>query len=265
MTSVSAVGVYDDLAAGQTTVAHRSANNETTGRIDEELRSFRYHLLRQDRIEYILLDIFMDLLLRYIRIVLCGKYHAVQRSGLAIFIVLHRNLGLAIRTKVRKGAVLANFGQAACQLVCQRDRIRHQLFRLVGSKAEHHALVTGAEIADLLFAHLTLLDFKGLVYAHGNIRALLVQRNKYRAGISIETVIGIVVSDLVHGIAYNLLNIYIRLRGDLTHNNNETGVRQGLTCHTAHRVLLDHGVQDRIGNLVADFIGMSFGYGLGSK
>ena len=37
MTAHAAVGVDDDLAAGQTRVALRSAHDETAGRVDEEL------------------------------------------------------------------------------------------------------------------------------------------------------------------------------------------------------------------------------------
>ena len=37
VTSVTTVGVYDDLTAGQTTVSVRSANNETAGWVDKEL------------------------------------------------------------------------------------------------------------------------------------------------------------------------------------------------------------------------------------
>ena len=63
VTGISTVGVYDDLTAGQTAVSVRSADNETAGRIDEELGVLIDHICRKDRIKDILFDIFVDLLL----------------------------------------------------------------------------------------------------------------------------------------------------------------------------------------------------------
>ena len=55
MTSVSAVGVYDDLTAGQTGISVRSADYETAGRVDEELGVLIYHVCRNDFVEYVFL------------------------------------------------------------------------------------------------------------------------------------------------------------------------------------------------------------------
>ena len=50
-----------------------------------------------------------------------------------------------------------------------------------------------------------------------------------------------------------------------THLVDETRGRRGLTGHPARGVLGQDGVQHRIGDLVANFVGMSFCYGLGCK
>ena len=72
MTCISAVGIYDDLTAGQTSVTVRSADYKTSGRIDKELGVLVDQLCRQDRIKNIFLNIFVNLFLRYIRVMLCG-------------------------------------------------------------------------------------------------------------------------------------------------------------------------------------------------
>ena len=72
MTCISAVGVYDDLTAGQTSVTVRSADYETSGRVDEELGVLIDQLCRQNRIKDIFFDILVNLFLCYIGIMLCG-------------------------------------------------------------------------------------------------------------------------------------------------------------------------------------------------
>ena len=48
VTSVSTVGVYDDLTSGQSAVSVRSTDYETAGRVDEEFGFCIYHLCRKD-------------------------------------------------------------------------------------------------------------------------------------------------------------------------------------------------------------------------
>ena len=50
----------------------RSTDDETAGWVDEELGVCIYHLCRQNLIKYILLNVFMDLLLAYL-IVMLGR------------------------------------------------------------------------------------------------------------------------------------------------------------------------------------------------
>src|SRR5690606_7663088 len=57
----AAVGVDDDLAAGQTAVAHRAADDETAGRVDVELRVLRDPLRRQHRLDDLLHDRLLEL------------------------------------------------------------------------------------------------------------------------------------------------------------------------------------------------------------
>ena len=98
VTGISAVGVYDDLSACKSAVSVRAADNETSCRVDKELRLRIYHFLRKDLIEHILFNVFMDLLLCYGLIVLRGKNDGVKAERLAVFIVFNGNLCLSIRT-----------------------------------------------------------------------------------------------------------------------------------------------------------------------
>ncbi len=76
----------------------RSADYETSGRVDEELGVLIDHLCRKDRIEDVFFDILMNLLLCHIRIMLCGKYNCIKTYRFAILIVLYGNLCLSVRS-----------------------------------------------------------------------------------------------------------------------------------------------------------------------
>jgi hypothetical protein len=55
----------------------RAANYETAGRIDEELRFPIHHFLGQHGIKDIFPDVFMNLLLGYLWVMLGGQHHGL--------------------------------------------------------------------------------------------------------------------------------------------------------------------------------------------
>ena len=57
----AAVGVDDDLAAGEAAVALRAADLEAAGRVDEVLDLALHHVLRQHRLDDLLDHRFLDL------------------------------------------------------------------------------------------------------------------------------------------------------------------------------------------------------------
>ena len=65
-------------------------------------------------------------------------------------LVADRNLALAVRPQVVEDAALADLGETAGQGVCQRDRERHQLLGLLAGVAEHHPLVAGPNLVQIL-------------------------------------------------------------------------------------------------------------------
>ena len=87
----------------------------------------------------------MDLLLGHICIMLGGKHYCLQTVGLVIFIILHCHLALSVGSQIGKGPVLTNLGELPRKLMCQRNGKRHILLCLIGSIAEHHALVSCAD------------------------------------------------------------------------------------------------------------------------
>ena len=167
MTGHSAVGVDDDLAAGETRVSVRAADNETAGGVDVHLRLVVDELGGKDGVEDVLLDILVDLLLGHIGIVLGRKNDGFETAGLAVLVVFYRNLGLAVRTQILEGAVLADLCQLLGELMRQADGIGHVFVRLVRCVAEHHTLVAGTGIQ--VFRRVAALCFEGLVNTESNV------------------------------------------------------------------------------------------------
>ena len=152
-------------------------------------------------------------------------------------IVLNSNLGLSVRSQVRKSSVLSDLGETSCKLMRKSDRIRHVLRGLVCSETEHHTLITSTDCIQLIVCHVVLFRFKRLVNTHSNIAGLLVDRGENTAGITVETIFCTVIADLTDGLADDLLDIHICLCCDLAHYHNKTCCCACLTCNTAHRIL----------------------------
>ena len=137
----------------------RSADNKAAGRIDEVLGVLIHKVLRKDRINDILAHILVDLLLCDIRVMLGGNDNRVDSCNLVI-VVLDRDLALSVRTKILQGSILADLRQLAAKLVRGGNCERHILRRLVAGISEHHTLVAGTDLLQLIIGHLVLFDFE---------------------------------------------------------------------------------------------------------
>ena len=96
------------------------------------------------------------------------------------------------------------------------------------------------------------------VDAQSNILGLLIQMNKNDSGIGFEPISGIGVANSANGVARDALDIHIAIGGDLAHHQEQPGRRGHLTSHPRPRILSEDGVQDGIGDLVADFVRVAF-------
>ena len=155
----AAIGIYDDLAAGQAAVTHRPADDKAAGRVDVDviLLALVEPFCRNDRLDDLVHDRLTDGLEADVRVMLGRQNHGLNADRAIVFIS-EAELALGIRAQPRQGAVLAHLGLAFHQPVGIGDRCRHQHIGLVAGVTEHQALVTGA-----LFAVLRL------VYTHGDV------------------------------------------------------------------------------------------------
>ncbi len=148
MAGPSAVGVDDDLAAGQAGVAHRAAEHELAGRVDQQPEVGGVHgvvvQVGQHGVDDLLPDVRGQGGVQVDALGVLRREHDGVQAHRRGAVVLHGDLGLAVGPQVVQHAVLAHLGQPARQPVGQRDRQRHQLRGVLDRVAEHQALVAGA-------------------------------------------------------------------------------------------------------------------------
>ena len=159
--------------------------------------------------------------------VLGGDDDRVDADRTAV-VVLDRDLRLAVGPEIVEHAVAPRAREALDQLVRQHDRQRHQLVGLGAGVAEHQALVAGAAGVDAL----------------GDVGRLLVDGRQHGAGLVVEPVFRAGVADFLDGLADDLLEVDVRLRGDLAGDDGEAGGDERLARDTADRVLREDGVEN---------------------
>ena len=237
MACIAAVGVHDDLTAGQAGIALRAAHNKAAGGVDVVLGILVQQLGRDGGLDDLFHHVCPQLLHAHALAVLAGDDHGVHAHGLVVLVVLHGHLTLAVRAQVVHLAALAHLSQALCQLVGKADGHGHQLGGLVAGITEHHALIACT-------AHL-------IVGAQCNIGALAVNVGDDGAGVGVKAELCAGVADICHHLA--------------DHDVDEAGGCAGLAGHAGVGVVGQDLVQNCIRDLVADLVGMSLGDGLRSK
>src|SRR5699024_6465935 len=107
----AAVGVHDDLPAGEAAVPHGAANDEAASGIDVELGGAVDVLRRDDGLHHRLDDGLPQLLGGDLRAVLGGDHDGGTAQDVALPVVLHGDLALAVGPQPAEFPVLAHGGQ----------------------------------------------------------------------------------------------------------------------------------------------------------
>ena len=198
-----------------------------------------------DLFDHGLLDVFvLD-----VRMMLRRQHDGVDLRRLAVD-VFHRDLRLRVRAQPLELAVLAQLGLLLDQAVREVDRQRHEAVGLGARVAEHHALVARAlfEVQALAF-----------VDALRDVGRLLVVGHEHGATLVVDAVVGVVVADLLDGVARDLLEVDDGAGGDLAGEHHETGVAQRLGAYARELVLREQRVEHGIGDLIRNLVRVAFG------
>ena len=185
-------------------------------------------------------------------------------AGLAIG-VFNGHLGFAVGPHPGQCAVSAHFGQAAGQAVGQINGHGHQHVGFVAGKAEHHALIAGADGIDLGVAIAVLAHFQRVIHALGDVGTLRGNGRLDAAGVAVEALAAVVETDIDDDLAHQLVEIDETGRRDFAQEQDEAGLDRRLAGHAGHGVLGQQGIEHGITDLVAHLIRMSFGHGLRSE
>ncbi len=285
---IAAVGVDDDLAPGQAAVAVRSADHEIAGRVDQEVGALRRHPAlgqrRGDGVADQVLDHARRVLLAVAGVgIVLGRDHDLGAADRLAVDVFDGDLALGVGLQVEDLSAAALVGQHLEDLVGEVDRGRHERALLVdlalgAGEAEHHALVAGA----FLLAVFLLLG----IDAHRDVGRLAVQQHLDIGAVERKTIL--VVADVLDHIARDLrdqLAIDLRLVAVLVEQRllaaafagdddlvgraqrlaAEPRVHQAVVGDAELDVVGEERIEDRVRNLIADFVGMTFGDGLAGE
>lgn len=163
----------------------------------------------------LLKDLLAELLSGDVLRVLSGNDNCVDtlgHNGTTIVHVLNGNLSLGVGAQPRKRSVTAGGRHGSVELVGKDDGQGEELRGLVGGITEHDTLITSTELLEGLLVVKTL----------SNIGRLLLNSDQDVASLVIETLGGIIVSDVLDGITDNLLVIDMGLGGDLAEDHDHT-------------------------------------------
>ena len=198
-------------------------------------------------------------------VVLGGDDDGVDLHRAVLLVIFHCHLALGIGAQIATavslcigvgeigggGVVLslaADFRQLFEQRVRQSDSQRNQQRSLVAGIAEHHPLVACALVVGI-----------GALHTAVDVVALLMDGREHAARFRVKLVVGVVVADLLDHLAGGAVEVDIGVGFHLSGDNHLTGCDKSLTCHFRLRVGGKKLVEDSVGNLIGDFVGMTFG------
>jgi hypothetical protein len=121
--------------------------------------------------------------------------------------------------------------------VRQQDGHGHKFLGVAARVPEHHALVPGALAVERVSVLGIQAAFEGGPHALGDVGRLFMDGGDHAAGRSVEAVLGPRIADTLDGLADQRGHIHVRLGGDFTGDNHQTGGDQGLTCHPTQRIV----------------------------
>jgi hypothetical protein len=126
-------------------------------------------------------------------------------------------------------------------------------------------LVAGARGIELVVVVGVGAKLPGAIDPLRDVRRLLVDRGQNRAAVGVEPVLGAVVADPADRLAGDRRDVDVGLGRDLAGDQDEAGVDQALAGDPPFGVVAHDGIEDAVGDLVADLVRMALGDRLGGE
>lgn len=250
MGTPTTIGINDDLATGKTSIAMGTANDESTRGVQMVDGVLIKVLGGDDLVDDLSLQISLDLLLCDILIMLGGDDNGVTtergHGTIGLLAVLDDNLGLAIGADPLQDTLVAHLSEAGTKLGSEGVSEGHELGSLVRGITKHVALVTSAHILKLTVNVNTL----------GDIRGLSLDGDNDVAGTVVDTLLLIIITDLLEGVANDLLIVHGSLGGDLTEDHDHTSLGASLASDLGEGILCEASINNGVRNLIAELVGV---------
>ena len=176
-------------------------------------------------------------------VVLRRNHHGVDGAG-GLTVVSDGHLGFAVRTQIGDDALFSHEFEAFRQAVSIENRCRHEIHRLGAGITKHDSLVARTKFLAL---DDRLVDFFCLV----------ADRHHDSAGIAVKTRRRRVVSDADDHFPHELVDIDIAFGLDFASNVDKPPGSEAFDRNLGVPVLSEYRVQNRIGQLVAQFVRVS--------
>ena len=138
--------------------------------------------------------------------------HPQGLDGTVVMGVLDSDLGLGVGTEPRDGAVGTGNSHGVVQLVREEESKGKELRGLIGGITEHDTLVTSTKLLESLLVVETL----------GDIGRLLLNGNQDVASLVVETLLGVIVTNVLDGTTDDGLVVEWGPGGDFTENHDHT-------------------------------------------
>lgn len=256
MSAPTTVGVDDDLTAGQTGITLGTTNDEEARGLNVVDGLLIKVLGGDGGLDDLLEDLLAEVLSGDVGRVLGRDDDGVDAdrdNGTVVVLVLNGDLGLGVGAEPGQAAVTAGSRHGSVELVGKLEGEGEELGGLVGGITEHDTLVTGTKALKSLVKVETL----------SNIGGLLLNGNEQVEGLVVETLLGIVIADVLDGVADNLLVVKLGLGSDFTEDHDHTSLGGSLASNLGEGVLSETGIENGIGDLIGDLVGVTLTDGLG--
>ena len=253
----AAVSIYYYLAPRNARVASGTADDKPARRVDKYIRAAQKFIgnnALDDAVDNAVAYLFFGRVWRVLR----GHDNRLNADRHAV-LVSERHHGFAVGTQKIKFPALAHFGKPFGKRVRQRYRHGHKLVRFRTGIPEHHTLIARAR-AVVLARRFAAARFERTQHPARNIGRLPVNAVEHGAGARVEAQRGVGIAHLGNGRARYLLYVdKIGLSIELAEHDGKPRRTANLASDSAVFVLFERGVENSVRNVIANFIGMSFG------
>jgi len=247
----SAVGIDDDFATGQAAIPFGSPDDEATGGVHEEFGAVIEHPFGENFADELFDNELLDLAMGDVVAVLSGNHDRGDAEGF-VLTVLNGDLGFGVGAEPGDFTRFTNSAEFSSEVVGEHDGGGHEFWGFAASEAEHEALIARALLGGFLTRNAAGID------PLGDIGALAREGVHDVDAVSVKNVFRVGIADGADGGANDSIVVQFGAGGDFTCDDDEVGFYEGFASDATVRVLGEAGIEHRIGDSVADFVGMAF-------